>query len=686
MNTSELCSGHGQWWSPKNTTNPQAYITVTLDEIYEMAKTPTSVAKENAQWVIGSSLLSRVHAEQKEKGQFNLQWADLDDVAGLTFDEIVNRALDVLPCDFIAYTSRSATEKQQKARLIIPLSAPVSGKQFVIQQTILNNRLESVGVTPDRATQRAGQVCFLPNRGEFYRSQKKNTYGPFDPTQWGEDIARIEVEQEAEREALEAQNEAARIKASQRMASGEHDPLKAYNEAYGIPLTLSIFGYVQRGKRWLSPNSSSGVPGVTITADGQKWLSCHESDASIGKPTKNGTMGDAFDLFVNYSHGGDYTAALKAAGEMFTTDVGVSLNKANQCDYMEKTKANFDDVSKPQQLGLSKFALNGQSAAMEEKMLDDVFILGRIALLGQSTVIYAKPGVGKTLLTLWLLIEAVKEALINGNDVFFVNADDNHKGLTHKLKLAEHHKFHMLAPGYNEFKSEMLTGAIKQMIETSSARGKILILDTVKKFTDIMRKDKASEFGEIVRQFVSHGGSVVMLAHTNKHRGEDGKVIFSGTSDLVDDVDCAYTLDIVTEDKFDGPRTVKFENFKNRGDVANMVVYKYDCSPSLTYQERLDSVRIMSDIEREKAEQQNVLEKKYWANKDAVVAIRQILGFESMTKTELIKRAMEYSGIGRRKILKTLNDHTGENEIDFEFWTVKRTEKNSSIFTLNHPV
>jgi hypothetical protein len=131
---------------------------------------------------------------------------------------------------------------------------------------------------------------------------------------------------------------------------------------------------------------------------------------------------------------------------------------------------------------------------------------------------------------------------------------------------------------------------------------------------------------------------------------------------------------------------VKFENFKNRGDVANMVVYKYDCSPSLTYQERLDSVRIMSDIEREKAEQQNVLEKKYWANKDAVVAIRQILGFESMTKTELIKRAMEYSGIGRRKILKTLNDHTGENEIDFEFWTVKRTEKNSSIFTLNHPV
>ena len=37
---------------------------------------------------------------------------------------------------------------------------------------------------------------------------------------------------------------------------------------------------------------------------------------------------------------------------------------------------------------LSKFSLNGCAREMESKMLDDKFILGRMAILGQSTVIY----------------------------------------------------------------------------------------------------------------------------------------------------------------------------------------------------------------------------------------------------------------------------------------------------------
>ena len=52
-----------------------------------------------------------------------------------------------------------------------------------------------------------------------------------------------------------------------------------------------------------------------------------------------------------------------------------------------------------------------------------------------------------------------------------------------------------------------------------------------------MDKKLSSKFGRMMREFVSKGGTIIMLAHTNKNRYSNGKVIFSGTSDIVDDVD-----------------------------------------------------------------------------------------------------------------------------------------------------
>lgn len=338
-------------------------------------------------------------------------------------------------------------------------------------------------------------------------------------------------------------------------------------------------------------------------------------------------------------------------------------------------------VNEPKGFSLDQFALNGQAAEMEARMLDDVHILGRMAILGQSTVYYSSPNVGKTLLTFWLLIQAIRSGLVNGADVFYINADDNHKGLTFKLKLAEKHGFKMLAPGYSGFQADMLAHVLNQMIETGSANGKVLILDTVKKFVDIMRKSRASQFGESVRQFVAHGGSVVMLAHVNKHRGEDGKVIYSGTSDLVDDADCAYTLDVLSEDQ--DTRTVKFENFKSRGDVQHEAVYEYNYASGTPYQDRLDSVRSVTDTEREEAERLQALNKRYQANREAIQAIRETLEAGISRKTDLIKSAMDLSGLSRRRIAQALRDHTGTSALDYQYWTVSRSEHNAHEYRLN---
>ena len=63
----------------------------------------------------------------------------------------------------------------------------------------------------------------------------------------------------------------------------------------------------------------------------------------------------------------------------------------------------------------SQFSLNGKSAVMREKMLTDTFVLDNIAILGQATVIYAKPNTGKTLLVMKMLIESIKAGRVKGN-------------------------------------------------------------------------------------------------------------------------------------------------------------------------------------------------------------------------------------------------------------------------------
>lgn len=333
----------------------------------------------------------------------------------------------------------------------------------------------------------------------------------------------------------------------------------------------------------------------------------------------------------------------------------------------------------------ANFSLRGHSAQMEQQMLDDKFILGRIALLGQSTAIYAKPNAGKTLLTLWELRRATESGELAGDDVFYVNADDNHKGLTQKLRLAEQAGFHMLAPGYNGFKAAELARYLASVIASGNASRKVLILDTVKKFTDLMDKKKGSDFGTAVRQFVSHGGSVIMLAHVNKHRDADGKVVFAGTSDLVDDADCAYTLDVIEDDLATRIRTVRFDNFKSRGDVADQVTYRYDATKGLGYFDRLNSVEVVSDEETRRIEAVAKGRALLAKNQAAVESITACIMDGITLKSGLITAVAERTGLGQKKIRAALHDHTGT---DFELshrWTVEVRENNAHHY-IAHPV
>jgi RecA-family ATPase len=342
-------------------------------------------------------------------------------------------------------------------------------------------------------------------------------------------------------------------------------------------------------------------------------------------------------------------------------------------NYINKVKGN----SCP----LNSFVLNGESEKMKEQMLEDKYILGRMAILGQITVMYAKPGAGKTLITMWLLIKSIKEKNINPGDVYYVNADDTHKGLTYKLSLAEQYGFQMLAPGYNGFKAEMLSVALEEMVKNDTARGKIIILDTLKKFTDIMNKTAATKFTDISRQFGSKGGSVIMLAHVNKHTDSEGKVIYSGTSDIVDDADCCYTLEVIEEEG--DTKVVEFINLKDRGDVVKKAQFSYSNEVGKTYKELLDSVKELDSEESSQIAERIATRGRQDKNCTVIEAITMAINNGCNTKTELVKTVQEETGKSKNQIIKVLDDHTGTDPQKGRLWSLKIGDKNCHIYKLN---
>lgn len=347
-----------------------------------------------------------------------------------------------------------------------------------------------------------------------------------------------------------------------------------------------------------------------------------------------------------------------------------------------------DDAVDPEDCGFdfSQFSLNDEVDEMEAKMKDDCFILQGIALQGQMTAIYAKHNTGKTLLVMHLLIESAESGKVDGSNVYYINADDHYKGLIEKTKLARDAGFNMLAPGHRDFKTSMLELIIKDRTKKDTCNGVVVVLDTAKKFTDLMNKTSSSEFFEVMRGFVSKGGTVILLAHVNKHRDDNKKVVYAGTSDLVDDADCAYTLDEVAFDSANFTQTVQFENFKSRGNVVLKQAFKYSKAAQDSYVDRLRSVKRLSEADFSQIDELKAAKAKFIANTEAIEAITDVLKSGTMTQSDIIAAVKESAGISRNKVIKALNDHDTNNEdmpYGFQRWSSTTTaKKNKKEYTL----
>ncbi|MBT3203227.1 MAG: hypothetical protein HOM14_06720 [Gammaproteobacteria bacterium] len=312
---------------------------------------------------------------------------------------------------------------------------------------------------------------------------------------------------------------------------------------------------------------------------------------------------------------------------------------------------------------LETFSLTGKSPELEAQSLAEVHVLDGIALLGQWTTLFSKPNVGKTVFALYFLIDAIQQGRILAKDVFYLDLDDNHAGLTTKTKIAEEVGFHIICDGYEGFKVSNFIHLIEELISKDQVHGIILVLDTLKKFTSLMDKSAISRWNQIMRRFVVKGGTIIALAHTNKKSGSDGKPIPAGVSDLVDDVDCAYTIDVVEIDQATQAKTIVFENIKRRGNVVNSAAYSYSVEDGLSYEQLLASVQLVDQSQLEQAEQAESIK----TVAEIIDAIMTSIVEGVTTKMAIRDSASERTSVSKRRVLEVIETYTG-SDTDHHRW------------------
>ncbi len=324
---------------------------------------------------------------------------------------------------------------------------------------------------------------------------------------------------------------------------------------------------------------------------------------------------------------------------------------------------------------LTKYSLLDRSDEVERQTVAQVPVMGNIALMGQSTIIYAAPNTGKTLITLSLLIEGIKQGRIDSSKLYYLNMDDSGAGLLIKLRMAEEYRFHMLADGYRDFKIADFLSIIEEMVEKNQARGVIIVLDTLKKFVDLMDKRNGSSFGKIIRNFIAKGGTHIALAHTNKNRGANGKPIYGGTSDIVDDCDCAYTIALVSDEH--KKKVVEFDNIKRRGDVAQTVAYSYTSENGVSYDEILLSVQLVDELQIEPMKQAAAIK----ADTEIIEVVIACIANGVNTKMKLANAVADRASTSKRSALNVIEKYTGNDPLQHR-WNFSVGERGAKRFVL----
>jgi hypothetical protein len=276
-----------------------------------MVANPPKVDKSQGRWIIPSAYHqhdARSHRVQAEHGVYWSLAADIDkgDLALQDVDACLRLAIgDVWRA---IWSTPSSTPDNKKWRILLPLTAPLTGQQYSAFQAALFDGLAAQGVTCDRTLERPGQVVYLPNEGDLYQWSAEGAalLDALNHPMAGRAAQYIAMAAEQGQAATEAANE------------GSRSFLRAFRQKHSIDELLHLYGMEcdpYNPDLWRHPQQSTrGYGSIRIMRypDSDRWVSMSETFNSlgVGKLTGHGTRaGDAFDLYQHFNCQGNRASA-----------------------------------------------------------------------------------------------------------------------------------------------------------------------------------------------------------------------------------------------------------------------------------------------------------------------------------------------------------------------------------------
>ena len=329
---------------------------------------------------------------------------------------------------------------------------------------------------------------------------------------------------------------------------------------------------------------------------------------------------------------------------------------------------------------LRNLSATNRITEMEKNLQNEEYIFPDLALSGQITLFYAWPNTGKTIFFLKFIRDSIREKRVSAADVFYINADDSYRGLFTKAKLANEIGFAMISPAEVGVSPQDILTMLVAISTDDDASGKVVLLDTLKKFADMMSKRSQADLYETLRQFISKGGTVILAGHANKHKNAEGEIVYEGTSDTMNDVDCVYSIYRMT-DAQEETQIVEFRREKDRGDVIAKVSYQYRKTSGMHYIDMLDSVVRIDDDEAQK-----VIAERHRQE------LKELYETEQLFVTTLIHKKGPLNQSAILKALAEDDDLCGEitkrklttalNKLTDICWTMTRGANHAKVYNL----
>lgn len=248
------------------------------------------------------------------------------------------------------------------------------------------------------------------------------------------------------------------------------------------------------------------------------------------------------------------------------------------------------------------------------------WVVPNLVIEGHVIALCAEPNAGKTTLSMALAVEMASK----NYEVFYINADISASDARHAIQQAQSGGFKLLLP---DFKAGKSLDKIRNELERVSLSdldltGCVFIIDTLKKFVDMIDKGSNKSFNMLLRRLAAKNATTMVLCHTNKHKDANGQLIFEGTGDLRADVDELIYLEVADSE---GNRLITTRPDKVRG-VFRPLTYRIDADRNITQlPETLDVGAINYQNEQLKNDDSTIkaigqyLEKNRWGNQKSIL-------------------------------------------------------------------